>query len=221
MYAIRPMILSRTAADQGVTVPASPLDLDLSVFAPAGYYLALRVGFVFPMEEVNALPADWIEAYTRGGFMVSDPVIRWAYGTTGTVRWSEIETDDPRGVMQAAHAHGLRYGAAVSILGDAPAGERSFGHFARMDREFTDAEMSLLKSHVEARHRALVPPVNITNAELEALRLIKSGQRLKQIAYLLGVTEGAVKQRLKSARVKLSAKTGAEAISRAAYFGLI
>lgn len=199
----------------------SPIELDVAAVAPAGYYLALRVGFVFPMEEVNALPAAWIDAYTRGGFMVADPVIRWAYGATGAVRWSGIDVEDPRGVLPAARAHGLRFGVAISIRVDAPKGERSFGHFARGDREFTEDEMAALQAYVAARHRALLPPANITNAELEALRLIKDGQRLKQIAFQLGVTEGAVKQRLKSARVKLSAKTGAEAISRAAQFGLI
>lgn len=193
--------------------------LDLAAMAPAGHYLALRVGFAFPMEEVNALPPPWVEAYTRLGFMLADPVIRWAYAHAGAARWSALGMDDPRGVLRAAGEHGLRFGAVVSLRD--PTGERSFGHFARPDREFGDAELDLLAGHVAARHRQLVPPSNITSAELEALRLIKDGQRLKQIAWQLGVTEGAVKQRLKSARAKLEAKTGAEAISRASYFGLI
>ena len=83
------------------------------------------------------------------------------------------------------------------------------------------ATVAALGSYVLARHGAMRPPQNITDAEIEAMRLVKSGHRLKQIAYQLGVTEGAVKQRLKNARLKLNAKTGAEAISRAAAFGLI
>jgi LuxR family transcriptional regulator len=115
----------------------------------------------------------------------------------------------------------MRFGAVVSVLDPAPGMQRSFGTFAHSDREFTDAELDQLARYVRARHDAMRPPQNITDAEIEALRLIKDGQRLKQIAYQLGVTEGAVKQRLKNARVKLGAKTGAEAISRAATFGLI
>lgn len=195
------------------------LEVDLAALAPAGHYIALRLGFAFPMEEVNCLPAHWVETYTRDGLMLADPVIRWVYAATGAVRWSAIAFDDPRGVLCAARGHGLAFGAAVSIRDEGS--ERSFGHFARSDREFDDDEIAALHAHVAARHRALLPPANITRAELEALRLIKDGQRLKQIAYQLGVTEGAVKQRLKSARTKLSAKTGAEAISRAAQFGLI
>ena len=195
--------------------------LDLAGLAPVGYYLALRVGFVFPMEEVNELPDAWIDHYTRCGFMLSDPVIRWIYSDRGFSRWSQIPLDDPREVLRAAREHGLFFGAAVSVLDEGPGGQRSFGTFARSDREFTEGEMELLHSFVYARHEALCPPRNLTAAELEALRLIKEGQRLKQIAYLLGVTEGAVKQRLKNARIKLEAKTGAEAISRASSFGLI
>jgi LuxR family transcriptional regulator len=153
--------------------------------------------------------------------MMDDPVIRWAYECEGACRWSAIVQPDRRGILRAACDHGLRFGVAVSHVEHLPNGLRSWASFARADREFTDAEMDLLHAHLRRRHDALVPPRNITSAEIEALRLIKEGQRLKQIAWQLGVTEGAVKQRLKNARLKLDAKTGAEAISRAAAFGLI
>lgn len=197
------------------------VSIDLSTLASAGHYIALRIGFAFPKEEVNAFPPAWVEEYTREGYMMSDPVLRWIYDSEGLCRWSAVPFPDPRGIMPAACLHGLVHGVAVSIRDPAPNGQRSFGSFARPDREFTDLESRVLLAYVRARHDALAPPRNITPAELEALRLIKNGQRLKQIAYQLGVTEGAVKQRLKNARLKLDAKTGAEAISRAAAFGLI
>ncbi len=200
---------------------ANPLSLDIPGLAPAGHYLALRLGFAFPIEEVNALPCAWVEEYSRNGYAPFDPLMRWVYAEAGACRWSGVMQPDHRGILLRAQAHGLRFGAVVSILDAAPGGQRSFGTFARTDREFTDEELVLLGSYVQARHDAMRPPQNITEAEIEALRLIKEGQRLKQIAFLLGVTEGAVKQRLKNARVKLGAKTGAEAISRAATFGLI
>lgn len=198
-----------------------PLALDVASLAPAGYYLALWVGFAFPVEEVNKLPPLWVEEYTRNGYMLFDPVMRWVYGEGGACRWSEIAQPDQRRIMSRAQAHGLEFGLVVSILDGGPGGQRSFGTFGRTDRELTDEEITRLVAYVRARHEALRPPQNVTDAEIEALRLIKSGQRLKQIAYQLGVTEGAVKQRLKNARIKLEAKTGAEAISKAASFGLI
>jgi LuxR family transcriptional regulator len=225
------MFVERSSADgQRIGAPTrertrskaqDPLALDLREVAQAGYYLALRIGFAFPIEEVNELPPSWIEEYTRNGYAPVDPVMRWVYAEVGACRWSEIGQPDFRGVLGRAQAHGLRFVVAASVLDATPGGQRSFGTFARADREFEDVEIARLAAYLQARHDAMRPPSNITVAELEALRLIKQGQRLKQIAFLLGVTEGAVKQRLKNARLKLDAKTGAEAISRASAFGLI
>ena len=223
MFVERGSVEGRRIASKGRGAGRSPgpLALDLAALAPSGHYLALRLGFAFPVEEVNALPPPWVEEYTRNGYAPFDPLMRWAYSEQGSIRWSEVSGSDPRGVLARARIHGLRFGAIVAVLDPSPHSQRSFGTFARPDREFSDEEVDLLGAHLRARHEAMRPPQNITDAELEALRLIKEGQRLKQIAYQLGVTEGAVKQRLKNARVKLSAKTGAEAISRAAAFGLI
>ena len=58
--------------------------------APAGYYVAIRVGFAFPTFEHNQLPPDWVREYTISGMIVHDPVISWAYKHTGSARWSEL-----------------------------------------------------------------------------------------------------------------------------------
>lgn len=193
----------------------------LEAIAPAGHYIALRVGFAVPMKEYNALPPKWVDHYTRQRFMIHDPVIRWVYGHVGTCRWSALSDADPRGVLAKANEYGLRFGAAISVVEGVGRMERSFASFARSDREFADDEIDQLYRHVLDMHRDLEPPTNLTAAEIEALRLVKEGLRLKQIAHRLGVTEGAVKQRLKNAKLKLGATTGAQAASRAADFNLI
>ena len=80
----------------------------VSKLSPAGYYIALRVGFAFPVEEINALPETWVEHYTHNRFMLFDPVIRWAYAHTGAARWSELDEDDPRNIFGQALPHGHR-----------------------------------------------------------------------------------------------------------------
>ena len=45
---------------------------DLALIAPAGHYIALRIGFAYPIEEVNALPQPWAERSTRAGLMMAD-----------------------------------------------------------------------------------------------------------------------------------------------------
>ena len=79
----------------------------------------------------------------------------------------------------------------------------------------------MLHAYVKRRHAEMAPPKNLTMAELEALGMVKDGKRLKEIAFDLGVTEGAVKQRLKNAKTKLGAKTGTQAAALASQYGLI
>lgn len=194
---------------------------DLASVAPAGHYIALRIGFAFPMEEINALPPDWVEHYTRNRLMLYDPVMRWAYANTGAVTWQTLREHDERGVLGMAAAFGMRYGVAIAVFDDNADGQRSFGSFARSDREFDELEIRLLQAYLTRRHREMAPPTNLTRAELEALAMVKDGKRLKQIAFDLGVTEGAVKQRLKNAKIKLSAKTSTQAATMARQFKLI
>lgn len=203
------------------TLPVAMVKDEIRALARSGYYIALRVGFAFPMEEINQLPADWVDCYTQNRYMLHDPVIRWVYGHTGSVRWSDIDLDDPRGVLARASDHGLRHGVAICCFDRNPEGQRSFGTFARPDREFRDDEIARLRAHLTLMHHEKAPPTNLTPAELEALRMVKDGLRLKQIAHELGVTEGAIKQRLSNAKRKLGATTGAQAATRASDYGLI
>ena len=194
---------------------------EIQSLAPAGHYIALRIGFAFPVEEINSLPLDWVDHYTKNRYMLFDPIIRWAYSSVGALRWSDIPIDDPRRIILQAQTFGLCYGAAISVFDGNAAGKRSFGSFARSDRDYSDLEIKLLHAYVKRRHAEMEPPTNLTMAELEALGMVKDGKRLKEIAFDLGVTEGAVKQRLKNAKTKLGAKTGTQAAALASQYGLI
>lgn len=193
----------------------------LEALAPAGYYVALRVGFAYPLAEVNAFPEHWVERYTAEGLMLVDPVMRWVYAHDGAVRWADIAFDDPRGVLAAAAAAGLRYGVAVVCRDSGPGGARSFGSFARADRDFTEAEIDTLGARLRALHDSSEPPGTLTEAELEALRLVRDGLLLKEIADSLGISEGAVKARLLNAKRKLKARNSTRAAALAMQFGLI
>ncbi|MFO7805240.1 MAG: autoinducer binding domain-containing protein [Paracoccaceae bacterium] len=189
--------------------------------SPAGFYVALRLGFAFPVEEINQLPPDWVAHYTKHRFMLSDPIIRWVYSHTGIAEWSELANNDPNGVIRQAKTFGLRHGVVISVFDNNPEGQRSFGYFCRGDRDFEVAEVNALHAFVLQRHREMEPPRNLTQAEIEALVGVKNGKRLKEIAYELGVSEGAVKQRLKNAKSKLSANTSTQAAAIASSYGLI
>lgn len=194
---------------------------EFASLAPAGFYIALRIGFAFPLAEQNALPVHWVDTYTRKNYMLDDPVMRWLYGNSGARRWSDLGLDDPRGIMRDATRHGLEFGVAICFDDPGPKGQRSFGSFARADREFTDEEIRHLSARLEWLHIAMAPPTNLTRAELEALKMVKDGLLVKEIANRLGVSDGAVKQRLKNAKAKLGSKTRSQAVSAATGYGLI
>jgi LuxR family transcriptional regulator len=66
-----------------------------------------------------------------------------------------------------------------------------------------------------------MPPDSLTEAQIEALRLIAAGDRHAAAASKLGISESALKARLNSARLRLMARTTAEAIQRATDYRLI
>jgi LuxR family transcriptional regulator len=147
---------------------------EFSQIATSGYYVALRVGFAFPVEERNEFSSEWVEYYTDHGLMMFDPVMRWVYSNTGNIRWNEIQIDDPLKVRAISESFGLVYGVAICCCTDFESGQRSFGTFSRPDREFTADEMEVLATGVRRLHAETEPP-NVTEAELEALRLIRDG----------------------------------------------
>lgn len=195
-----------------MTFSASIKD-QIGQLAPAGYYVALRVGFSFPEEELNALPELWVEFYTTHGLVVQDPAMRWVYSNSGSTRFSEMAIADPHQVRGHGAVFGLGYGAAVALVSTKDKGRRSFGLFYRDDREYRDAELDALSRIMQQLHIGPEEEKGLTNAEVEALKMQAGGLRLKEIAAKLGISESAVKARLNNAKRKLGAKTLAQAAS--------
>ncbi len=188
--------------------------------APAGHYAAVRLGFFSPEEESNTFAQDWGLHYTVNGLALHDPLMRWVYSGSGARRWSELDLPDPLGVLRAYADFGMPYGTVVSVTADDARPSRTFGYFARDDRELTDAENADLEATLRALHLGETEDAQgLTRAQAEALRLLSRGMRLKQIAFALGISESAVKARLKSAVARMDARTPAQAASLAAERG--
>ena len=190
----------------------------LKRLAPEGYALGLHIRFASAHIMVQTYDPDWIARYTSRGYMMCDPLVSWGFSTTGSVRWSEMNHPDPHDVLGQAADFGLAYGVAVSV---GPTSSRSIGGFARRDREFTDEEIGQIHDTVDMLHVEATPPDSLTAAQRHALRLVASGSRYAEAAALLGISESALKARLKSARERLYARTTAEAIQRAQEYNLL
>ncbi len=90
---------------------------------------------------------------------------------------------------------------------------------------------TLLKPEIMARVLALtnhpmsapqsIEPVNLTDRELEVLRSVARGERSKEIAVQLGISERTVKAHLASIYSKLGVDSRAAAIAVAAQMGLL
>jgi DNA-binding CsgD family transcriptional regulator len=190
-------------------------------FSPAGFYVALRVGFSFPEEELNQLPENWVEFYTTRGLVVHDPVMKWVYGNLGVARMADITLPDPHQIRAKAVAFGLQFGAVISVMTPADRGRRSYGLFFRDDRDFCDLDLEALHVIVKHLHSGNLDAPTLTAAEIEALKMQAAGLRLKQIAGELSISESAVKARLNNAKRKLGAKTLTQASSIASSRRLI
>ena len=64
-------------------------------------------------------------------------------------------------------------------------------------------------------------PTEEEKAQIEALKCIAGGDRIAAAAAKLGISESALKARITSARIRLMARTTAEAIQRAKDYRLM
>lgn len=192
----------------------------IRAIAPSGYYIGLRVGFYAPEAEINTFSPEWIEKYTIEALALFDPLRHWVLKNVGSKRWSEIGIVEPNTVLDLYQSYGCAYGAVISIQSEKLNSKRSIAYFSRPDREMYDAEISQLKKILLAAHNEQ-GRLKLTNAQREVLMMFVSGKRHKEIAFELGISQSAVKARIKSAVNKMGATTTAQAASIAMKNGLL
>lgn len=194
------------------------LHQEMSALAPSGAIVALHIRFASPLMTISSYPEAWQREYNDNAYGLRDPLVFWGVGVVGQTRWSEITLPDPFDIMNKARAFGLIYGGVMST---GKITSRSIGGIARADREFTDAEISEAADILEKMHEAAAPPSELTPAMTEALTLLSNGHRHTAAAAALGISESALKARLSSARLRLGARTTAEAIRKAREYGFL
>ncbi len=194
---------------------------EIAWLAPSGMQVSLRIRFGAPLYSFNSYSSEWVQKYTELGLMMYDPSMKWAYENLGTCRWSALQDKYKRQVMKLAAGYNIKYGATISCRTKNKTGNRSIATFGRNDREYEDAELEHLHVFLQSLHDDAMPPTNITEAEIEALLMLKRGMIIKEVAAKLGVSDNAVKQRLSNARRKLNANTTVHAATLAQQYGLI
>lgn len=198
--------------------PMTVLFAGLEALAPLGFSAGLHIRFAAPLIYVRTYHEAWQKRYDENAYALRDPAVFWGLGVKGATRWSEIKLPDPFNILGQARRYGLIYGMVVS---HGPITSRSIIGMARDDREFSDAEIDATKDIVRQLHEAAEPPTELTNAQIEALRLLSDGYRHKVAAAKLGISESAFKARLLSARTRLRARTTAQALRKAREYRLL
>jgi LuxR family transcriptional regulator len=186
----------------------------LRLLGPSGFILAFNISFRGPEYFHSEYPEPWQEEYERGSYAYFDPIVLWSLTNIGDRRWSEVTLPDLRGVMQAARAHALNFGA---VFARARRGKKSILTLARSDRECSDEEMAFLSATFES----LVSEIELddggglTPAEVETLRCVRDGLSYAEAAELLKISVPAVKARVEKARGKLGARNATQAVALA------
>lgn len=185
---------------------------NLGRIATAGYFIGLHIRFTSPLFTFQTYDQSWIDHYTENGYVLRDPMTAWGFSRTGWIRWSDPALLDPFGLFREAAQYGLNFGATVAC---GPIKSRTIASFARSDREFREDEIVKIEKTVLRLHDLSEPPEALTEAQIEALRMIAGGDRFAAAAEKLGISESALKARITTARNRLMARTTAEAIQRA------
>ncbi len=185
---------------------------ELDILAPAGFAAGLKLRFSGPALVRETYPAKWKEHYAESLMAYWDPVVVWALANTGHVRWSDLSIPDPMGVLKQAREYDIHFGVVISL---GKISKRSMLGMARSDREFTDEEIRRATEIFTKIHQLVTEKRSLTFNQAEALRLIAGGDLHSAASEKLGISESALKARLKSARAKMGARSTAEAITRA------
>ena len=183
-----------------------------------GFVFVNSIGMKGPEFVHSEFPKPWQIAYEKRVFMWRDPVLLWAVmGKGGDKRWSDIDGLDVMGVMEAAKEFGLKFGA-IFARGSI---KKSVLSLAREDREFTEEEMLLLSRMMDQLMVDVSLDRNLSEQELETLRLLRDGLSHKEIGTNLDISVSAVKFRLASARRKLGAQSNVHALALALQRSLV
>lgn len=122
---------------------------ELDDFSPSGYALGLHIHLTAPRILIQTYAKEWMEYYAEHRMLLSDPTVLWAMTHSGTIRWSDLASEDTGGVLTAAAEHGLVHGLLISV-GDATS--KSLLNSARPDRPLTEAEVERMEAILQTLH---------------------------------------------------------------------
>jgi len=158
----------------------------------------------------SSYPEEWTTLYHSKSLQFLDPVIWWAIRNTGDCRWGDVGYVDIGRIFKKARAYDMNYGAIFSRMKN---NKKSILFTARNDRDLTDQEMAELSVQWDRMTDALVENIDLTDGEMQVLRLLRDGYNYPEVSRILDVSVSGIKKRVSKAMQKLNAKTPTHAVS--------
>lgn len=179
--------------------------------------------------------ADWVKRYLQRGYLSLDPVVREGFKRVLPFDWAEFtpESQEQIAFFMDSIAHGVgRSGFSIPVTDKAARRSCLILNSDCVGTQWEAQKRRYLKEWIElanAVHRRAVPEVwggeaerpRLAAREAECLTWIAHGKEVPDIAIILGLSEHTVRSYLKSARLKLGCGTLAQAVFKAAGFGLL
>ena len=204
---------------------------DVDTFACGEVDLAVMERTVF---YAIGWPDSWREFYLKNNLASRDPVLDALKYRPLPFTWSELRLDRKLSrvgsdALQLAAQHGWTDGLVVPI----PRGDMRFGlvSLACQRPPFSEREKVLLTMlslcfHERVRMLAptrgfAVPPLGLTNREIEVLQLIARGKTDGDIARQLGISQPTAHEHFEKAKRKLKVSTRAQAIAVAVSLSIV
>jgi LuxR family transcriptional regulator, quorum-sensing system regulator BjaR1 len=204
---------------------------DIHAFASGETDLAAFERTVF---YATGWPDSWHKFYVGSGLIRRDPLLTALKQSHGPFTWSELRREGKwpaigtRG-LQAVAEHGWTEGLVVPI----PRGDQRFGLVSLLCRRdgFDADEKAALAMlsycfherlrNLVPKHGFAVPPIGLTEREIDALRLIARGATDRDVARKLGISLSTAHEHFEKAKRKLKASTRAEATAIAVSLAII
>lgn len=139
----------------------------IKALSPSGFAIAFHIRYTTPDFLFQTYSKDWLSIYSQEGLVMQDPIVGWSFANNGWIRWSDLENDDPAGVLERSAAFGMRYGIAMGVEED---GSRSVAGFARPDREYEEQEVDILLEEVRSLHLATLEAGRLSAAARDELK---------------------------------------------------
>lgn len=146
---------------------------NLDALCPAGYAIALHVRFVTPTYLFQTYEKSWTEYYSKMGWIMQDPTVRWGFENTGIIAWHALALGDTQGIFAKAAEYGLKYGFVFALETD---NSRSISSFARGDRNYSDDEIHEIRGILQMLHDKTLDVSQLSDEERIALTRLSVSQ---------------------------------------------